>query len=106
VFRQAEGRLGITALSADSERRFREGDNPMTTVVVEAMPDPSRIRVLLAGPDTLYFSCDLPISEQMRDLLHAEKTVAQAVADQRRVHRPEWLGARVCPQGAKGVTPS
>ena len=25
------------------------------------------VRVLLAGPDTLYFSCDLPLGETMRD---------------------------------------
>jgi hypothetical protein len=60
------------------------------------------VRVLLEGPDTLYFSCDLPISEAMRDRLTEEKARAQALADERRVHCPEWLGARVCPQGAKG----
>ena len=60
------------------------------------------VRVLLAGPDTLYFSCDLPISEAMRDRLNEEKATAQALAEERRVHCPEWLGARVCPQGAKG----
>ena len=60
------------------------------------------VRVLLAGPDTLYFSCDLPLSEAMRDRLNEEKATAQALADERRVHCPEWLGARVCPQGAKG----
>jgi hypothetical protein len=60
------------------------------------------VRVLLAGPDTLYFSCDQPISDAMRDRLNEEKATAQALADERRVHCPEWLGARVCPQGAKG----
>jgi hypothetical protein len=60
------------------------------------------VRVLLAGPDTLYFSCDLPMSEDMRDRLNEEKATAQALADERRVHCPEWLSARVCPQGAKG----
>ena len=60
------------------------------------------MRVLLAGPDTLYFSCDLPLSEAMRDRLNEEKATAQTLADERRVHCPEWLGARVCPQGAKG----
>jgi hypothetical protein len=59
-------------------------------------------RVLLAGPDTLYFSCDLPISEAMRNRLNEEKATAQILEDERRVHCPEWLGARVCPQGAKG----
>jgi hypothetical protein len=58
--------------------------------------------VLLARPDTLYFSCDLPISEAMRDRLNEEKATAQTLADEQRVHCPEWLGARVCPQGAKG----
>jgi hypothetical protein len=60
------------------------------------------VRVLLAGPDTLYFSCNLPLSEAMRNRLNEEKAMAQALADERRVHCPEWLGARVCPQGAKG----
>jgi len=60
------------------------------------------VRVLLAGVDTLYFSCDLPISDAMRDRLSEEKATAQMLADKRRVHCPGWLGARVCPQGAKG----
>jgi hypothetical protein len=60
------------------------------------------VRVLLAGPDTLYFSCDLPLSEAVRDRLNEEKATAQAFADERRVHCPEWLGARVYSQGAKG----
>src|SRR6476646_10520005 len=59
------------------------------------------VRVLLAGPDTLYFSCDLPISETIWDRLTEEKTTAQSLADERRVHCPDWLGARVTPQGAK-----
>jgi hypothetical protein len=60
------------------------------------------VRVLLAGPDTLYFSCDLPISAAIRDRLNEEKAIAQALAEERRVYCPEWLGARMCPQGAKG----
>jgi hypothetical protein len=64
--------------------------------------DETPMCVLLAGPDTLYFSCDLPISDTMRDLLSNEKGTAQALAEQRQVHCPGWLGARVCPQGAKG----
>jgi hypothetical protein len=62
----------------------------------------AQVSVLLAGPDTLYFSRDLPISEAMRDRLNEEKATAQTLTDERRVHCPEWLGARVCPQGAKG----
>jgi hypothetical protein len=60
------------------------------------------VRVLLAGPDTLYCSCDLPLSEAMRSRLNEEKATAQTLAGERRVHCPEWLGARMCPQGAKG----
>jgi hypothetical protein len=71
--------------------------NEKTTSAGEA-----QVRVLLAGPDTLYFSCDLPISEAMCTRLNEEKATAQALADERHVHCPEWLGARVCPQGAKG----
>src|SRR6516165_5947396 len=61
-----------------------------------------RITPLLAGMDTVYFSCDLPVSDAMRDRLTQEKTVAQARTTQRQVHCPEWLEARIAPQGAKG----
>jgi hypothetical protein len=60
------------------------------------------IQVLLAGPDTLYFSCDITISEAMRELLTKEKEAAQVAARAGQVHCPEWLGARVLPSGAKG----
>jgi hypothetical protein len=59
------------------------------------------VRVLLAGPDTLYFSCDLDISAAMRERLTAEKAEAQALGNTMS-HCPDWLGARVCPQGARG----
>ena len=61
-----------------------------------------RITPLLAGMDTVYFSCDLPLSDAMRERLTQEKTVAQTRAVQRQVHCPEWLEARIAPQGAKG----
>src|SRR5215471_14769006 len=61
-----------------------------------------RITPLLAGMDTVYFSCDLPLSDAMRERLVQEKAIAQACAAQRQVHCPEWLGARMAPQGAKG----
>jgi hypothetical protein len=64
--------------------------------------DSERITPLLAGMDTVYFSCDLPVSDAMRERLTHEKTVAQARAAQRQVHCPEWLEARIAPQGAKG----
>jgi hypothetical protein len=61
-----------------------------------------RISPLLAGIDTVYFSCDLPLSDTIRERLAQEKTIAQAHAKQRKVHCPEWLEAHVAPQGAKG----
>jgi hypothetical protein len=61
-----------------------------------------RITPLLAGMDTAYFSCDLPLSDAMRERLTQEKTIAQTRAAQRQVHCPEWLEARIAPQGAKG----
>ncbi len=76
--------------------------------VNETTPDqrastPSIVRVLLAGPDTLYFSCDAGISEAMRAKLDVEKATAQVKATTTRsVHCPDWLGARVCPKGARG----
>src|SRR5215813_13442390 len=61
-----------------------------------------RITPLLAGMDTVYFSCDLPLSDAMRERLTQEKIVAQSRAAQRQAHCPEWLEARIAPQGAKG----
>jgi hypothetical protein len=61
-----------------------------------------RIAPLLAGMDTVYFSCDLPLSDTIRERLRQEKRVAQTRAAQRQVHCPEWLEARIAPQGAKG----
>src|SRR6478609_3777440 len=61
-----------------------------------------RITPLLAGMDTVYFSCDLPLSDVMQERLTQEKATAQSRAVQRQVHCPEWLEARMCPQGAKG----
>jgi hypothetical protein len=61
-----------------------------------------RITPLLAGMDTVHFSCDLPLSDTMRERLTQEKATAQARATQRQVHCLEWLEARIAPQGAKG----
>ncbi len=93
--------LGNTALSDDSKsERWRSCE--MTTNA-EPQEDCDHMRVLLAGPDTLYFSCDAAISDQMRARLDQEKAMAQLKATtERSVHCPEWLGARVCPQGARG----
>jgi hypothetical protein len=64
--------------------------------------DSERITPLLAGMDTVYFSCDLPLRDVMRVRLTQEKAVAQARAAHRQVYCPEWLEARMCPQGANG----
>src|SRR6478735_10925547 len=66
------------------------------------MTETGRITPLLAGMDTVYFSCDLPLSDAMRERLIQEKMIAQARAAQRQVYCPEWLEARIAPQGAKG----
>jgi hypothetical protein len=63
---------------------------------------PAEVRVLLAGPDTLYFSFDASISDDMRTRLEEEKQAAQVVANAGGVHCPAWLGARVLPTGARG----
>jgi hypothetical protein len=39
-----------------------------------------RITPLLAGMGTAYFSCDLPLSDAMRERLTQEKEMAQARA--------------------------
>src|SRR5262245_15888512 len=66
------------------------------------MTERERITPLLAGMDTVYFSCDLPLSDAVRERLTQEKTIAQSRAAQWQVHCPEWLEARIAPQGARG----
>jgi len=66
------------------------------------VPVPLPVRVLLAGPDTLYFSFDASISDEVRAKLEGEKEAAQLAAAAGHVHCPEWLGARVLPNGARG----
>jgi hypothetical protein len=58
--------------------------------------------VLLAGPDTLYFSFDISISDALRTHLEEEKQAARVAANAGGVHCPAWLGARVLPTGARG----
>jgi hypothetical protein len=88
--------LGLTALNADKGYLHAlQGDIPMATNTESIMP-------LLAGMDTVYFSCDLPLSDAMRGRLMQEKATAQSRAAQRQIHCPEWLEARIAPQGAKG----
>jgi hypothetical protein len=69
---------------------------------MDTQNEPAPVRVLLAGPDTLYFSFDLQISAEMRSTLDAEKQSAQIAAAANQVHCPDWLGARVLPNGARG----
>src|SRR5689334_561022 len=66
------------------------------------MTESEQITPLLAGIDTVYFSCDLPLSYAIRERLTQEKAVAQERAAQRQVYCPDWLEARIAPQGAKG----
>jgi hypothetical protein len=65
---------------------------------------PSDARALLAGIDTLYLSCKPHVSETVRTKLQEAKAAAQVVAASGEVHCPEWLGARVLPNGAKGYS--
>jgi hypothetical protein len=73
-------------------------DDTLGATVPRAIPT----RVLLAGVDTIYCSCDASISDEMRQKLAGEKQIAQFKAAGRAVHCPEWLGARVASQGARG----
>jgi hypothetical protein len=45
--------------------------------------------------DTVYFSCDLPLRDAIRERLAHEKKTAQTRATQRQVYCPEWLEARM-----------
>src|SRR5262249_15997681 len=64
--------------------------------------DTASARVLLAGADTVYFSFDVSISDKVRAKLEREKEAEQIAASPGQVHCPEWLGARVLPNGARG----
>lgn len=59
----------------------------------------------LAGADTVYFSVDLAISEAVYVKLEKEKEAAQIAARAEQVHCPDWLGARVFPNGGSGGAP-
>src|SRR5262249_45608734 len=60
------------------------------------------VRALLAGPDTLNFSFEMHVSGEMRAALDTEKQQARNAAAENQVHCPDWLGARVLPNGARG----
>jgi hypothetical protein len=54
---------------------------------------------LLAGFDTITYSSRARISQEVRAQLAKDNEAAQLAAKVRAVHCPEWLGARVLPNG-------
>src|SRR5579862_4169447 len=68
----------------------------------ETNGEPRPATVLLAGADTVYFSFDVSISDEVRAKLEKEKEAAQIAATAGQVHCPDWLGGRVLPNGARG----
>ncbi len=59
---------------------------------------------LLAGFDTITYSSQARVSEEVRAQLDEAKRLAQLAAQAGATHCPEWLGARVLPNGAKGCS--
>jgi len=56
-----------------------------------------------AGVDTVYFSFDVTLSDAMWEQLEDEQAIAKASDTATKAqHCPDWLGARMCPTGAKG----
>ena len=64
--------------------------------------DSSSARVLLAAPDTLHFSADIQLSDELHEKLEREKLAAQEADKVNAVHCPDWLDAQVLPHGARG----
>jgi hypothetical protein len=62
----------------------------------------SSARLLLASPDTLHFSADIQLSDELHEKLEREKLAAQEADKVNAVHCPDWLGAQVLPHGARG----
>ena len=63
---------------------------------------PSSTRLLLAAPDTLHFSADIQLSDELHEKLEREKLAAQEADKANAVHCPDWLGAQILPHGARG----
>jgi hypothetical protein len=59
---------------------------------------------LLAGFDTIIYSSQARISQDMRARLAEEKIAAQVAAKVGAAHCPDWLGARVLPSGGRGAS--
>ncbi len=60
---------------------------------------------VLAGLDSAYFSVEATVGADIRDRLDFAKQAAQVAAKVRQVYCPDWLGARVYPNGDKGGCP-
>ncbi len=74
----------------------------VTDIPAGTLPD---ARGKLAGLDSAYLSAEAQIRAAMRQRLDEAKQAAQVAAKVRQVHCPEWLGARVYPNGDKGGCP-
>jgi hypothetical protein len=59
---------------------------------------------LLAGFDSINYSSQARIAAPIRAKLEEDKLAAQLAAREGAAHCPEWLGARVLPNGAKGYS--
>src|SRR5215469_162840 len=59
---------------------------------------------LLAGFDTITYSSRARIGQEVRAQLAKEKEAAQVAARVGVVHCPDWLGARVLPNGGRGAS--
>lgn len=56
-----------------------------------------------AGVDTIEFSFDVEVSQELWDKLEEERLIAQLLMQERRaVHCPDWLNAQISPTGARG----
>lgn len=58
----------------------------------------------LAGFDNMTYSSQARITTAIRVKLDADKEVAQALAHEGLTHCPDWLGARLLPNGGRGYS--
>ena len=76
----------------------------MTSKAGIQLPPQSDALSLLAGFDTINWSSQARISSDMRAHLEEAKAAAQVIAQAGGAHCPDWLGARVLPNGARGYS--
>jgi hypothetical protein len=81
----------------------RKGAFSMTSTRRQRSPGIDAVP-LLAGFDTITYSSRARISQAVRAKLAKEKEAAQIVAKAGAVHCPDWLGARVLPNGGRGAS--